>query len=483
MIEEAFSAPIYDRYGASEFAVSMTACSEGRLHVDMEFGHVEVEVVEETDDWERGALIVTGFANAATPMIRYRIGDVGTRSKRPCVCGRPGDVFLDVDGRVEDYVVTPDGRWIGRLDHIFKEQTSIAEAQIVQDDASAIEVRFVPSALWNEGSEPALLREIRSRLGDEIRVDLTRLEEIPREANGKFRAVKSPRGEEWMMIRVGLARCRPSYDGITTPWGPGKSYPEIDRLLGEGAASGPVNEVYATVRESLRGLGLDAERYGTPDWNPIGALVAPGSRIVLKPNLIRHWNPADDGRGGTVAMVQLVRIGLEGKLAIAPPTFAELPEKTQLVTTGVTSKDESLWLYMPPPLIAAELPTKRQLISSGLEWPGALALKPPPRPASLSWKTQPTSSGLPALSRYIPPPRDAAAFAMNEQQRWRTGAGVGPQAAATLLGAQHAVRVPGGDGQPVEDGRSTDAEWRARRGSCSRRCWRSPARRRLRDRR
>ena len=35
------------------------------------------------------------------------------------------------------------------------------------------------------------------------------------------------------MIRVGLARCRPRYDGIAAPWGPGKSYPELERLFVE----------------------------------------------------------------------------------------------------------------------------------------------------------------------------------------------------------------------------------------------------------
>lgn len=105
------------------------------------------------------------------------------------------------------------------------------------------------------------------------------------------------------MIRVGLARCRPGYDGLAAPWGPGKSYPELERLFGDRAGEGPPNEVYGAVRMALYGLGLDAARFGTPDWNPIGALVAPGKRIVLKPNLIRHWNPAADGRGGTVASV------------------------------------------------------------------------------------------------------------------------------------------------------------------------------------
>lgn len=195
-IEEAFAAPVFDRYGTSEFAVSMTGCSEGNLHLDMEFGFVEVEATEETEDWARGALLVTGFANDATPFIRYRIGDVGTRSKRPCPCGRAGEVFLDVDGRIEDYVVTPDGRWIGRMDHVFKEQLAIAEAQILQEDASAIDVLIVPRAEFDAAAEARVLGEIRMRLGDEIDVRLHRVEKIPREANGKFRAVKSRIGRQ-----------------------------------------------------------------------------------------------------------------------------------------------------------------------------------------------------------------------------------------------------------------------------------------------
>ncbi len=193
-IEEAFGAPVADRYGVSEFCVSMTQCRERRLHVDMEFGIVELEVQERTEEWERGDLIVTGFANRATPLIRYRIGDVGTRSLRPCPCGRPGEVFLDVDGRIEDYVMTPDGRLVGRLDHIFKEQLDVAEAQVLQETKEALEVRVVRRASYGDASERALLGEFRSRLGDDIGIRLTYVDAIPREPNGKFRAVKSKAG-------------------------------------------------------------------------------------------------------------------------------------------------------------------------------------------------------------------------------------------------------------------------------------------------
>jgi len=190
-IEKAFSVRIWDRYGTSEFAVSMTACRLGNLHVDMEYCVVEVEAEEETDEYVRGPLIVTGFGNDATPFLRYRIGDVGTRLKAPCPCGRAGDVYRDVDGRYEDYVVTPDGRFVGRLDHIFKSQTDILEAQILQDSKEAIEIVLVPAARYDESSERKLMEEVRRRLGDEIHVDIREVQAIPRERNGKFRAVKS----------------------------------------------------------------------------------------------------------------------------------------------------------------------------------------------------------------------------------------------------------------------------------------------------
>jgi phenylacetate-CoA ligase len=172
----------------------MSACARDRLHVDMEYCIVEVEPEEENDEWARGPLLVTGLATEATPFLRYRIGDVGTRLRRPCTCGRPGDVFLDVDGRIEDYVMTPDGRLVGRLDHIFKEQLDVAEAQIVQETRDAVEIRVVRRPSWSSASERSLMKEIRSRLGDEIRVELSYVIAIPRESNGKFRAVKSAVG-------------------------------------------------------------------------------------------------------------------------------------------------------------------------------------------------------------------------------------------------------------------------------------------------
>ena len=45
--------------------------------------------------------------------------------------------------------------------------------------------------------------------------------------------------------------------------------------------------VYEAVRETYLRAGLDLERHGTPDWNPLGDLIAPGETVLLKPNLVK----------------------------------------------------------------------------------------------------------------------------------------------------------------------------------------------------
>jgi phenylacetate-CoA ligase len=195
-IQRAFGAPVRDYYSSSENLASMSECAAGRLHVDMEFGIVEVEPVEETEEYTQGPLLLTALGNEAVALFRYRIGDVGTRAKLPCPCGRPGDTFLAVDGRDDDYVMTPDGSLVGRLDHLFKDQPEIAEAQILQETQDAIEIQLVPHPGYGAESRQRLLAQVRARLGSEIGVVIRRVESIAREPNGKFRAVKSRPGRK-----------------------------------------------------------------------------------------------------------------------------------------------------------------------------------------------------------------------------------------------------------------------------------------------
>src|SRR5690349_2014547 len=50
------------------------------------------------------------------------------------------------------------------------------------------------------------------------------------------------------------------------------------------------NPVYEAVESLFLAMGLDKAHAGTPDWNPLGELIRPGNRVIVKPNLVSSKN-------------------------------------------------------------------------------------------------------------------------------------------------------------------------------------------------
>lgn len=71
------------------------------------------------------------------------------------------------------------------------------------------------------------------------------------------------------------------------PFHPQTPYPEYDLAV---CGSEP-NPAYESVRSAFRLAGLDAENYGTRDWNPLKGLVRPGDVVLLKPNMLSARHP------------------------------------------------------------------------------------------------------------------------------------------------------------------------------------------------
>jgi phenylacetate-CoA ligase len=121
------------------------------------------------------------------PLVRYEIGDSAARLEGPCGCGSSWTTFRQIIGRVDDVIVTPDGRRVGRIDHIFKGLHGIRECQVIQETARLIRLKIVMSGEFDQ--ETQLLENIRERLGPAMQVELERVERIPRTSSGKFRSV------------------------------------------------------------------------------------------------------------------------------------------------------------------------------------------------------------------------------------------------------------------------------------------------------
>jgi phenylacetate-CoA ligase len=205
VMREAFGAPVFNWYGNSELCGHITECEAGRLHVRHE--HSYVEVLDDRDapcaPGETGRLVATGFHNRLFPLIRYDVGDRVTLSaEAKCPCGRTGRLIERIEGRQEDYVATPDGRLVGRLDHLFKDTLHVREAQIVQSCIEAIVLRIVKSPDYGAGDEEEIVRQARLRLGSTIRIVFEYVEFIERSPSGKYRFIVSKLDQQALLSNL-----------------------------------------------------------------------------------------------------------------------------------------------------------------------------------------------------------------------------------------------------------------------------------------
>ena len=193
-IESYFGCKVFNWYGTSEMCVNIVECDHGSMHLKQEHSYIELLDLNNkpVKPGEEGRIVCTAFGNYALPFIRYDLGDIAIKSQESkCSCRRGGEVIDKIVGRKEDYIITPDGRFIGRLDHLFKDSINIIEAQIIQNEFGRIIIRAVINKNYNAADESAVLKEARERLGKEVKIDFEYVEAIPRTKSGKFRFIVS----------------------------------------------------------------------------------------------------------------------------------------------------------------------------------------------------------------------------------------------------------------------------------------------------
>lgn len=187
-IEEHFGCRVYDSYGSAELAFSARQCEQGGYHLDAEIGIVEIiRDGENIGPDNIGRVVCTGLMNYAMPLIRYDVGDMASLSDEKCPCGRDLPLIHSIEGRVEDIIVTPEGRKVGRLDPVFKEVRNVLEAQIVQESPENVIVNVVRSENYTDTDSCDLKDALRRRLGLKVKIRLVFIDQIPRTKAGKFR--------------------------------------------------------------------------------------------------------------------------------------------------------------------------------------------------------------------------------------------------------------------------------------------------------
>jgi phenylacetate-CoA ligase len=194
VIERVFEAHVYQWYGQVEMTVNLHECDQRRLHVKEEYGLFELLKDDGSDvrPGETGRVIGTGFGNRAFPLIRYDTGDnMLLSTNQNCPCGRGGRIIEKIMGRDEDFIITPEGRYVGRLDFVFKPIQTVRESQIIQEDLDRIVVRVVPLQNFSGDDERLIIQNLKERIGNRMSIRVERVDRLPRAKSGKIRYVVS----------------------------------------------------------------------------------------------------------------------------------------------------------------------------------------------------------------------------------------------------------------------------------------------------
>jgi phenylacetate-CoA ligase len=195
LIESQFGCKIFDAYSCEGGANVFECPTHGCYHSTMEYAISEIlnNNGEEINPGERGRLYTTDLYNYAVPFIRYDSHDIVTKSDRKCTCNRHLLAIDQIEGRDNDILITPSGKYL--IVHNFtgffqqNEITSVQQFQIIQDKADHIVFKLVVTPNFTTSDEKKILQYWSNYIGNDVVIDLDCVAEIPITSSGKRRFI------------------------------------------------------------------------------------------------------------------------------------------------------------------------------------------------------------------------------------------------------------------------------------------------------
>lgn len=176
-------------------ALACQCTSGGGHHIAAQSNVVEAINADERPVVEEdGELVVTPLMNYAMPFVRYRIGDRGRLTDRPCSCGREFPLLESVNGRVIEVLVNAKGEQVDpiyfiQLIGVVFNRGFVRKFQVIQDESGAITVKVVLEPGTRPEAAKANIDEVRRKIllvmGEDCPVNFDFVDDIPLSQSGK----------------------------------------------------------------------------------------------------------------------------------------------------------------------------------------------------------------------------------------------------------------------------------------------------------
>lgn len=191
VIEECFHTRVINEYGSTEVGVIGLECPEGNMHEIS--SNIYLEIIKDgipVKD-EEGDVCVTELHSKTSPFVRYKIGDRGILLSEKCKCGLPYPIFKILSGRIDDFIVTPEGKKIYDAILAYTLKKSVISFKAVQKNIKSLDIFIVPDKDYNEKLEDKYLRQFCDSISTEMEFRFHYVDEIKPERSGKLRYFRS----------------------------------------------------------------------------------------------------------------------------------------------------------------------------------------------------------------------------------------------------------------------------------------------------
>jgi len=197
-INRTFGVEMYDTYGCAEAPRLAWECDEHvGYHICVTSAIIEfidMKTGEHVAQGEQGEIVITNLYNYAMPLIRYKVGDLGVPTEETCPCGRGLPLMKSIEGRMDDFVVKPNGevispRFLGSVMLDLGEH--IEKYKIIQEKCDEFTMELVRGKGFTEETVNIIKARFQNIIGCPISFKLKIVDDIPVETSGKRRKIVS----------------------------------------------------------------------------------------------------------------------------------------------------------------------------------------------------------------------------------------------------------------------------------------------------
>jgi len=202
VLESVFGARACIYYSVVEKSVLISECAQGVKHVIEDFAYHEFldESGNLLEGEGKGEIVGTSFYNYAMPLIRYKTRDMAAVAApvKDCPCGRQSRAVDRIEGRQDDYIRTPEGRFVSLVEDPLFQAKGVVGSQIVQDATDHVYVNILPGGDFEKDSLRVVEKELRVRVGEMIKIDFHIVDSLEETAGGKTRFILSKIGHTYL---------------------------------------------------------------------------------------------------------------------------------------------------------------------------------------------------------------------------------------------------------------------------------------------